>query len=243
MARVAVITGGVRGIGRGVALRLAERGWDIALCYRTSREAADATVAELAARGVRALAAAADVSDPVAAAAFFDQAQRELGPPDALVHAAGPYHRTPVLDETPEGWREMLGGNLDSFFYCARAAAAAMIPRRRGRIVAYGMANADRAEAFPSVAAHYVAKVGVVALARTLARALAPHGITVNTVSPGYIDSGSSPAEELARALPLIPAGRLGTIADVVAATDYFLGDEADYVTGANLIVSGGWGL
>jgi 3-oxoacyl-[acyl-carrier protein] reductase len=78
---------------------------------------------------------------------------------------------------------------------------------------------------------------------RTLAMALAPHGVTVNAVSPGYIDSGSSPPEELARALPAIPAGRLGTIDDAVAATAFFLGDESAYVTGANLIVSGGWGI
>jgi 3-oxoacyl-[acyl-carrier protein] reductase len=240
--RVALVTGGAKGIGRGVALELARRGCDVALCYRSSAQTAAATVADLQALGARALAVQADVGVAEQAAALQARVEAELGPPVILVHAAGPYHRAALADETPEGWRAMLAGNLDSLFYCARLVAPAMIARGWGRIVAYGMANADRATAFPSVAAHYVAKVGVLALVRAWARTLAPHGITVNAVSPGYIDSGSTP-EETAAALPRIPAGRLGTVDDVVAATTFLLSDGASYVTGANVIVSGGWGL
>jgi 3-oxoacyl-[acyl-carrier protein] reductase len=240
--RVALVTGGARGIGRGVALELARRGCDVALCYRTSRAAADATVLELEALGVRALAVQADVGQADAAQVLHDRVTAELGAPDVLVHAAGPYHRTALGDETPDGWRAMLAGNLDSLFYCARLAAPAMVARGWGRILAFGMANADRAVAFPSVAAHYVAKVGVLALVRSWARTLAPHGVTVNAISPGYIDTGSSP-DETAAALPRIPAGRLGTVDDVVAVAGFLLSDAAGYTTGANVIVSGGWGL
>jgi 3-oxoacyl-[acyl-carrier protein] reductase len=239
---VALVTGGARGIARGVALELAGRGVDVALCYRTSAAAAEGTVAALKTLGVRALAMQADVSLPDGAQAFVEGAAAELGPATILVHGAGPYKRGDVLDETPQGWRDMLAGNLDSLFYCARLAAPAMIAAGRGRIVAYGMANADRAAAYPGVAAHYVAKVGVLTLIRQLARALAPHGVTANAVSPGYIDSGSTQAETRA-ALPKIPAGRVGTVDDVVAATMFLLSDEAAYVNGANLIVSGGWGV
>jgi 3-oxoacyl-[acyl-carrier protein] reductase len=214
----------------------------VALCYRTSSEAAAETVAVLQALGVRALAVQADVSLTDGAQAFVDRATVELGPATLLVHGAGPYRRGDVLEETPQGWRDMLGGNLDSLFYCARLAAPAMIAAGRGRIVAYGMANADRAAAFPGVAAHYIAKVGVLTLIRQLARALAPHGVTANAVSPGYIDSGSTTAETRA-AVSKIPAGRVGTVDDVVAATMFLLSDEASYVNGANLIVSGGWGI
>src|SRR5215470_6331044 len=238
---VALVTGGAKGIGRGVAMELAGRGVDIAICYRTSATEAEATVAALQALGVRALAMQADVSRADTARAFVERATAELGPAEILVHAAGPYHRGDVLDETPAGWREMLAGNLDSFFYCARLAAPAMIAAKKGRIVAFGMANADRAAAFPGVAAHFIAKVGVLALVRQLARALAPHGVTANAVSPGYIDSGST-TEETRAAVPKIPAGRAGTIDDVVAAVMFLLSDEAAYVNGANLIVSGGWG-
>ncbi|HKA90927.1 MAG TPA: SDR family oxidoreductase [Haliangiales bacterium] len=243
MARVALITGGAKGIGRGVARALGARGDRVAIAYRTSAAAAAETVAAIEAAGGRGLAVAADVADPTQAERLVAQVAATFGPPDVLVHAAGPYHRADVLAETPAGWREMIGGNLDSFFYCARACAPAMAERRWGRIVAFSMAKAEHVGAVPAVAAHYVAKVGLLALARTLARRLAPSGVTVNCLSPGYIDSGSAPVAELERALPTIPAGRLGAIDDLVAAVLYLLSDEAAYVTGANLTVSGAWGL
>jgi 3-oxoacyl-[acyl-carrier protein] reductase len=189
------------------------------------------------------VAVRADVSDPAQVDALFDSVQRTLGAPDALVHCAGPYHRVSALEETPEGWREMLSNNLDSFFYCARRAAPAMIEKKWGRMLAFSMANADRAGAQPGVTAHYVAKVGVLVLARSLARALAPHGITVNTISPGFVASGSAPAEELEKMIKTIPAGYLGTLTDTVHAARFLLSEQARYVNGANLILSGGWGL
>jgi 3-oxoacyl-[acyl-carrier protein] reductase len=148
-----------------------------------------------------------------------------------------------VLAETPEGWREMLAGNLDSFFHCARLCAPAMIERQWGRIVAYSMANADRMVGMPAMAAHFTAKVGVLSLVRSFARSLARHGITVNAVSPGYIDSGSAPADELEAAVPRIPAGRLGSVDDAVLATSFLISDEAAYVNGTSLLVNGGWGI
>ncbi len=241
--RVALITGGAKGIGRAIGLDLAAAGWGVALCYRTSADEARAAVTEIEHRGAKALAVRADVSDPEQVRSLFAEVEGKLGAPDALVHAAGPYHRVDVLEETPEGWRAMFANNLDSLFYCAREAARGMKPRRWGRIVAFGMANADRACAQPGVAAHYIAKVGVVALVRTLARSLAPHGVTVNAISPGFVASGSAPDEELAKMVKNIPAGSIGKVDDVVAASRYLLSDGASYVTGSNVILSGGWGL
>lgn len=240
---IALITGGARGIGRAVGLDLAARGYDVALCYRTSEADAHRTLAEIQAHGVRGLGVRADVSDPAQADALFARVKAELGSPDVLVHCAGPYHRVDVLQETPEGWREMLSNNLDSFFYCARLAAPAMIEKKWGRIVAFSMANADKAGAQPGVAAHYVAKVGVLVLVRTLAKALAPHAITVNAISPGFVASGSAPQAELDKMVKNIPAGYLGTLGDAVGATRFLLSEEARYVNGANLVLSGGWGL
>jgi len=242
--RCALVTGGAKGIGRGVALDLAARGWGVALAFRRDEDAAAATVEELRRAGApRALAVRADVGDAAACDELFARVAAELGAPDALVHAAGPYHRVDVLSETPAGWREMLASNLDSLFYCARLAAPTMIARRWGRVLAFSIANADQAAANPGVAAHYVAKVGVLVLARTLAKALAPSGVTVNCISPGFIDSGSTPADELARMVRHIPAGALGRVADCVAVARFLLSDEAAYVNGANVVVSGGWGL
>jgi len=174
---------------------------------------------------------------------LFAQLRETLGAPDALIHAAGPYHRVDLLKETPEGWRNMLANNLDSFFYCARLAAPAMIEKKWGRILAFGMANADRAAAQTGVTAHYIGKVGVLVLVRSLARALGPHGITVNAISPGFVASGSAPDAELEKVIKNIPAGYIGTLDDAVGAARYLLSEESRYVSGANLILSGGWGL
>lgn len=241
--RIALVTGGARGIGRAISLRLAENGFGVALCFRKSDAEAAATVAEIEKRGARALAVRADVSSSEQAASLFESVTAKLGAPDALVHCAGPYHRTDVLKETPEGWREMLSNNLDSLFYCARLAAPNMVEKKWGRIVAFSMANADRAAAQPGVAAHYVAKVGVLALVRSLARSLAPHGVTVNAISPGFVDSGSAPQEELNKMVKNIPAGYVGSVSDAVGAAEYLLSDAARYVNGSNIILSGGWGI
>jgi len=242
-SRVALVPGGARGIGRQIALNLAERGWAVALCYRTSRVAALETVEAVKGRGGDALALQADVSSPEECGTLVEKTMEWRGRIDALVQCAGPYHRVDIFAETPEGWREMFANNLDCLFYLAQRVAPIMIGARWGRIVAFSMANADRLLAQPQVTAHYLAKVGVLGLVRTLSKALAKHGITVNAVSPGFIDSGSMEASELAAMAKNIPAGYVGSTQDAAGACLYLLSDEAAYVTGANIQVSGGWGL
>lgn len=242
-SRVALITGGARGIGRAIGLDLARAGWAIAFCYRTSHDAAEATRAALERAGAHALAVRADVSDPAAAAALVRQVEEAFGRVDALVNCAGPYHRVDLLQETPEGWREMFDTNLHPVFYLSRLVAPGMVARRWGRILAFSMATADQLTAQPGITAHYIAKAGVLVLVRSLARVLAPHGVTVNAISPGFIDSGSAPAAELEAMRSRIPAGYVGTVDDVVGVARYLLSEEARYVTGANIHVSGGWGL
>jgi 3-oxoacyl-[acyl-carrier protein] reductase len=243
MNRTAIVTGGARGIGRQVALELASGGWAVALCYRTSAEAAEATRREIEKCGAAALAMEADVSRPEACEALVRRVLEWRGHIDALVHGAGPYHRVDLFEETPEGWREMFAHNLDSLFYMARAVAPAMKEAGWGRIVAFSMANADRVLAQPMVTAHYLAKVGVLGLVRTLSKLLARHGVTVNAVSPGFIDSGSMPEDELKQMAKNIPAGYIGAPRDVSSVVRFLLSDEAAYVNGANVHVSGGWGL
>jgi 3-oxoacyl-[acyl-carrier protein] reductase len=241
--RVAVITGGARGIGRAIALELAAQHWRVAICYRTSEPDAAETAREISARGGEPLAVRCDVSDPAAAGDLIRQVDKAWGRIDALINCAGPYHRLNLLDETPEGWNEMFDHNLHPIFYLARAAVPGMKDRHYGRIVNFSMANADQMIAQPEVTAHYIAKAGVLILTRTLAKMLAPHGITVNAVSPGFIDSGSAPAGELAGMAKKIPAGYVGEVKDAVAAVRFLLSDEARYVTGTNIHVSGGWGI
>jgi 3-oxoacyl-[acyl-carrier protein] reductase len=241
--RVALITGGARGIGRGIALDLASRHWKIAICYRTSEADAQKTALAITERGGQALAVRCDVSDPVAAKHLATQVEQTWGRIDVLINGAGPYHRINLFDETVEGWNEMFDGNLHPIFYLAQAVAPGMKARKSGRIINFSMANADQLLSQPDVTAHYIAKAGVLILTRTLAKLLAPHGITVNAVSPGFIDSGSAPPEELAGMTKRIPAGYIGTVDDTVAAVRYLLSEEARYVNGANIQISGAWGI
>ena len=241
--RIALVPGGARGIGRAIGLDLARAGWSVAFAYRTSADAAQETRDAIEAAGGRALPIRANVADPDAAAALVGEVEARWGPVAVLVHAAGPFHRVGLLDETVEGWRTMLDGNLSSLFYVARAVAPGMIARRWGRILAFGLATADQPAARPNLAAYQVAKAGVLLLVRSLARVLAPHGVTVNAISPGLVDSGGTPRADLDAMLPRIPAGRLGRVDDVVAVARFLLSEEADYVTGTNVHVSGGWGV
>ncbi|MCS6896484.1 MAG: SDR family oxidoreductase [Nitrospira sp.] len=240
---VALITGGAKGIGRAIALDLAVRGWKIAFCYRTSEAEAQTTASAVTERGGQALPIRCDVSDPDAAKQLAAHVENTWGRIDVLINGAGPYHRVNLFEETVEGWNEMFAGNLHPIFYLAQAVAPGMKTRKSGRIINFSMANADQMVAQPDVTAHYIAKAGVLILTRTLAKLLAPYGITVNAISPGFIDSGSAPPSELAAVVKRIPAGYIGTVDDTVAAVRYLLSDEARYVNGANIQISGGWGI
>lgn len=241
--KVALITGGARGIGRAVALDLAERGWSVAICYRTSSKEGSEVVEAVKKKGSQGWANQCDVSDPKAAETLVQQVEHRWGRIDALINCAGPYHRVGLLQETVEGWHSMFDNNLHPVFYLSRAIAPGMIERKWGRIVCFSMANADQLVAQPQLTAHYISKVGLLVLVRSLARVMAPHGVTVNAISPGFIDSGSAPKEELAAMVKRIPAGYAGTLGDVVSAVRFLLSEEARYVNGANLHLSGAWGI
>jgi 3-oxoacyl-[acyl-carrier protein] reductase len=241
--RVALITGGAKGIGRAIALALADRGWSVAVCYRTSAAEAESVHAALRAKGVEALAVRADVSDPAQCAALVASVRTKLGRIDALVNGAGPYTRTPLLEQSLESWHDMFDNNLHPVFYLSRLVAPVMIEQKWGRIVNFSMANADQMVGQPMVTAHYIAKASVLILTRTLAKLLAPHNITVNAISPGFIASGSAPEAELEKMVKSIPAGYVGELSDAVSAACFLLSEEARYVNGGNLHLSGGWGV
>ncbi len=241
--RVALITGGARGIGRAIAIALAERGWSVAICYRKSEDEAKETVESVRKRGSRGLEIQCDVSDPVSAEGLVRRVEDEWDRIDALINCAGPYHRVNLLEETIEGWHSMFDNNLHPIFYLSRLAAPGMKERGWGRIINFSMANADQLVAQTEITAHYIAKAGVLILTRSLARILAPYGITVNSISPGFINSGSAPEEELSKMKSRIPAGYIGTTGDAVAVACFLISEEARYVNGANIHLSGGWGI
>jgi len=241
--RVALITGGGRGVGRALSLALAQRGWIIAACYRRSEKEAGELNSALQNMGAEALLVRADVSVPEKAEALVRQVEDEYGRIDALINCIGSYRRIHLMQESVEGWHSMFDNNLHPVFYLTRAAAPGMIQRKRGRIVNFSMVNADQLVGQPYITAHYIAKIGVLVLTRSLARILAPHGITANSISPGFLETGSVPQEELSRSFQNIPAGYMGTPDDAVGAVLYLLSDEARYVNGTNIHLSGAWGV
>ena len=241
--RVALITGGAKGIGRAVALDLAERGWSVAICYRKSAKEGAEVIDAVHKKGSKGIALQCDISDPKPAQELVKRVEEEWGRVDALINCAGPYHRVNLLEESVEGWHSMFDNNLHPLFYLSQAVVPGMIERKWGRIVCFSMANADQLIAQPQLTAHYIAKVGLLVLARSLARVVAPHEITVNAISPGFIDSGSAPKEELAAMAKRIPAGYVGKVEDAVAVVRFLLSEEARYVNGANIHLSGGWGI
>ncbi|MEM7007760.1 MAG: SDR family oxidoreductase [Thermodesulfobacteriota bacterium] len=241
--KVALITGGARGIGKQIALELARKGWNIAICYRKSEKDANETIGLIEEIGSKAYAQKCDVSDPNEAFILVKNVEAEFDRIDALINCAGPYHRVSILKETPEGWNSMFDNNLHPVFYLSQAVAPGMQERGSGRIINFSMANADKMIAQTEVTAHYIAKAGVLMLTRAFARQLGTHGITVNSISPGFINSGSAPEDELEAMVKRIPAGYIGSTKDAVDSALYLLSDEAAYVNGSNIILSGGWGI
>ena len=243
MNRVALITGGAKGIGRAVVLDLASQGWAVAICYRTSAKEAAAVMEAVRRNGSNGIALECDVSNPEATKKLVERVQQEFGRIDALINGAGPYHRVSLLKETNEGWHSMFDNNLHPVFYLTQAVIPIMKEQKWGRIVSFSMANAEQLIAQPQLTAHYIAKVGLLALSRSFAKLIAPDGITMNCISPGFIDSGSAPKDELDKMVKLIPAGYVGTVEDAVGAVRYLLSDAARYVNGANIQLSGAWGI
>jgi 3-oxoacyl-[acyl-carrier protein] reductase len=241
--RVALIAGGTRGIGRALVATLAQRGWAIAACYRKSETEAAALESELRDAGAQLLLVRADISEPAAAEKLVRRVEDEYGRIDALVNCAGSYHHIHLMEESIEGWHDMFNQNLHPVFYLSRLVASGMMQRKWGRIVNFSIVNADQQVGQSFVTAHYIAKIGVLVLTRSLAKILAPFGITANSISPGFIETGSIPQEVIKRSFKNIPAGYLGSPMDAVSAVCYLLSDDARYVNGTNIHVSGAWGV
>jgi NAD(P)-dependent dehydrogenase (short-subunit alcohol dehydrogenase family) len=250
--RHAVVTGGSRGIGAGIADALARRGASITIMARS----ADA-LAERAARLGRTHATAVtaivcDVSDDASVDDAFARATAEHGPVHVLVNSAGIATSRPFVDTTPEIWRAVLAVNLTGVFLCTRQVVPAMVAAGAGRIV--NMASTAALRGFKTMAAYSAAKHGVLGLTRVLALETAKHGITVNAVCPGYVETdmveqgiqnlvtAKHLSRDEARQMMLrpIPTGRFSTVEEVSSAVEWLCSPDAASVTGIALPIAGG---
>jgi 3-oxoacyl-[acyl-carrier protein] reductase len=241
--RIAVVTGGSRGIGRAIAISLGRAGAKVVINYTANEAAANETAAAVAEAGGAAVTKRFDVADAAAVDAAFKEIIAAEGGLHILVNNAGIAVNTLVLGAKDADWKRAIDVNLNGTFHCCRAAIRALMKAKEtGRIINLTSITAETGSA--GQAPYVAAKAGVIGLTKTLAREYASRGVTVNAVSPGYIDTDMTAAElpEARRAelLKSIPLGRVGKPEDVAAAVAYLAGPAASYVTGQVLRVNGG---
>ncbi|MGH3023223.1 MAG: 3-oxoacyl-[acyl-carrier-protein] reductase [Gaiellaceae bacterium] len=237
--KVAVVTGGSRGIGAAIARELGGAGARVAVNYRSGQEAAETIAGEIG--GV---AVGADVADPGEAAGLIEQVESELGDVDVLVNNAGITRDTLIARMSDEDWEQVIDTNLRGVFNTCRAVSRKMLRRRAGSIV--NLTSVVGLHGNPGQANYAASKAGIIGLTKALARELGTRGVRVNAVAPGYIDTELTNvlSEEIRGAiLGNTPLGRLGEPEDVAAAVRFLASDAAAFVTGEVLLVDGGLGM
>ncbi|HTD80696.1 MAG TPA: SDR family oxidoreductase [Thermoplasmata archaeon] len=238
----ALVTGGAGGIGRTIALTLAGEGASVGISYRTSAAASKRVVAGIRAAGVRASAIRADVTREADVKRLIAGTAKALGGLDILVNNVGTFLVKDVASMTLAEWRYLLDSNVTAAFLCSKHALPFLRRARGGRIVSLGAAGAYRAHGSRGMAGFYAGKAGIVALSKSLAREVGRFGVTVNVVSPGIVaDYDLTIAQARKRKDPETAIGRPGTVQDIANAVAFLCSDEAEFVTGDVLNVTGGW--
>ena len=239
--KVALITGASRGIGRAIAIRLAAEGAKIALNYAGNTAAAEEVKAAIEQSGGTAMLIQTDVSDAVAAAEMVARVHEEFGGLDILVNNAGITRDTLLLRMKDEDFDTVINTNLKGVYACTKAAAKLMTKQRSGRIVNLTSVVGEIGNVGQTNYA--AAKAGVIGFTKAAAKELAPRGVTVNVVAPGFIGTDMTGVlkEQVREAiLGQIPLGRMGSPEDVARAVAFFASEESSYVTGQVLAVDGG---
>jgi 3-oxoacyl-[acyl-carrier protein] reductase len=235
--KVALVTGGSRGIGAAIVRRLSREGAAVAFTYAASAERAETLVADLAASGASVAALKADSADPDAVRRAVQATVERFGRLDILVNNAGILFPGAVEDVSLADFDRQLAVNVRAVFVAAQEAARHM--REGGRIISVGSVGADRS-GFPGTTVYSMTKAAVASLTRGLARDLGPRGITVNTIQPGPVASEMSAGME-AMLTPLIALGRMGRDTEIAALAAFLSGPEAGFITGAALTADGGY--
>lgn len=240
-AKVALISGGSRGIGRATALRLAQDGYDIGFCYRSDEQAAKELDLEISESGVRSLAVKADVSDGDSVRAFVAETEQSLGPIDVAVTSAGITRDNPLLLMRDEEWDQVVDTNLSGVYHVCRAVIFEMMKRKAGSIVnissvagVYGNATQTN---------YAASKAGIIGFSRSLAKEVGRYGIRANVVAPGFIETDmTADLNEKVRkqAISSIPLRRLGRAEEVADLVSFLVSERSSYITGGVFQIDGG---
>jgi acetoacetyl-CoA reductase len=239
-SRIALVTGGTGGIGTAIVKRLADQGHRVATNFR-SEERARAWQQQMKDGGYDVALARGDVSTPEEAEAMVREVERQLGPVDILVNNAGITRDGTFHKMTAQQWNEVINTNLNSVFNVTRPVIEGMRDRKWGRIIQISSINGQKGQY--GQANYAAAKAGMHGFTISLAQENAKFGITVNTVSPGYIGTDmvmAVPEQVREKIVAQIPTGRLGTPEEIAYAVGFFIPDEASWITGANLSANGG---
>lgn len=242
----ALVTGGSRGIGKGIVLALARQGADVVINYHSKAEEAEAVATEVRSLGRVALTIQADVSSSSEVSAMFATVEKEWGQLDILVNNAGILSYAAFVDITEDQWDKVIDTNLKGQFLCAQQAARLMLKIGWGRIINIAsISSGGVGIGFPQLSHYTASKGGVVAMTENMALELGPQGITVNAIAPGAVDTeisgGKTPEEQKQALVSRLPRRRMGQPEDIGAAAAFLASSEADYVTGVTLYVDGGW--
>lgn len=239
--RVALITGGSRGIGKAIVLQLARDRIRVAVNYKTNQQAAGSVVEEVLAMGGQAVVVPGDVSNRADVEKMMKQTVDSLGSIDILVNNAGIIQDSLLMRMSEEVWDNVINTNLKSAYYCTKAVLSSMVRQRWGRII--NIVSVVGIEGNPGQSNYAASKAGLIAFSRSIAKEVASRGITVNAVAPGYISTEI--VHDLAPqfkdlVLSRIPQDRFGSVEDVSSLVGFLAGDQAGYITGEVIRVDGG---
>ena len=241
--KVALVTGCARGIGNWTAQALAKEGADIVINYKTSQKEALKLSESIQKMGRKTLVIKADVTKPNEVAKLFKQAEKGFGKVDILVNNVGNFIIKSIYHTSYKEWKDIIETNLTSAFLCSKAALPGMTKRKWGRIINMTVATVDKQAAAPKVAHYTTAKTGVLILTKSLAAEEVRNGITVNSVGPGIVDTGIMTKSEKENLIRLCPMGRFAKPEEIARVILFLASPESDYITGANILVGGGWGI